>query len=504
MLPRNSGLEADQKVLAAHGVFATTTTTALTAQNTLGVADVHLVPPLFVGKCIDQVMCDVGADVIKIGMLASAETIEVVSERLKKWEVVMVVLDPVMVATSGAQLLPGDAVRVLREKLLPLTTILTPNVPEAAMLLNDAGVEFEHPSKLEDMKVLARLVHGLGPKYVLLKGGHLPLSKTYKKEKDRKEVLVDVLFDGKDFGLVESAYLTSKNTHGTGCSLASAIAANLALGHSMESAVQKACRYVEAGIRTSRDMGRGSGPINHFHSMQLVPYAPGRFIDWLLSRADVRPLWTAFTQHQFVQQVGDGSLSVEVFKNYIIQDYLYLTHFARTTSLTGYKSTSMDAIAASAQNVLHIETEMKLHLEYAAEFGLSKTDIEAHKESQACVAYSRWMLDVGMSQDWMALQMALASCLLGYNVAAKWLMAWERSKKENNRYWKWAQNYVSSDYEEAVRKGSDLLENHIVKQSPSRLEELVQIFVRATEMEIAFWEFGSHKTVPWLRKPVCL
>src|SRR5271170_5173465 len=353
-----------------------------------------------------------------------------------------------MVATSGVQLLPGDAVRLLRETLIPMTTILTPNILEAFLLLRDADVQFKSPDSLDGMKTLAKLVHDLGPKAVLLKGGHLPLTKSYVKAQDQEEssIIVDVLFDGNDFVTIESGYLKSKNTHGTGCSLASAIAANLAVHQPLPTAVRNACRYVKAGIKTSRDLGSGNGPINHFHSLQIMPFAPGHFVEYLLGREDVKTLWKDFTQHKFVQQMGKGTLPVELFKSYIIQDYLYLTQFARTNALAGYKSMSMDMIASSAHIILHIEHEMKLHLDYCREFGLSKEEMEKHKESQACVEYGRWMLDIGQSQDWIALQMALGSCLIGYYVAAKGIYDAKDSKREDNPYWKWVENYVAEDY----------------------------------------------------------
>jgi hydroxymethylpyrimidine/phosphomethylpyrimidine kinase / thiaminase len=181
-----------------------------------------------------------------------------------------------MVSTSGAQLLPGNAVRILRERLLPITTLLTPNIPEAVLLLRDADNDVKNPSSLDEAKVLAKQIHGLGPKAVLLKGGHIPLAKDYSKpkSKDDASVVVDILYDGFDYTLVEAEYSFSKNTHGTGCSLASAIAANMASGEEMPAAVRGACRYVEAGIRTSKDLGKGNGPINHFHSSYHLPFAP--------------------------------------------------------------------------------------------------------------------------------------------------------------------------------------------------------------------------------------
>lgn len=181
-----------------------------------------------------------------------------------------------MISTSGSQLLPKNAVKGLISKLLPITTILTPNIPEAKLLLKESGVDVQDPESLEGLIQLAKKVSELGPKGVLLKGGHLPLTKEHRTAQNQQEasIVVDVLFDGENVTLFETDYLVSKNTHGTGCSLASAIAANLALGNDMRRAVGGAVRFVEAGIKTSFDLGKGSGPINHFHSLCSLPFAP--------------------------------------------------------------------------------------------------------------------------------------------------------------------------------------------------------------------------------------
>lgn len=231
-------------------------------------------------------------------MLSSAETVDVIADAFADHGVSTVVLDPVsslsfhlldvfvvfltalqnkvMVSTSGSRLLPQDAVEGLRTRLLPLTTVLTPNIPEAKLLLENAGVEFKDPQNVEDMISLAKQVHDLGPESVLLKGGHLPLTRDCKTARSAEEaqIVIDVLYDGEKVTLFETDFLTSKNTHGTGCSLASAIAANLASGKDLERAVRAAVRFVEAGIKTSVNMGQGSGPINHFHSMYSLPFAP--------------------------------------------------------------------------------------------------------------------------------------------------------------------------------------------------------------------------------------
>lgn len=181
-----------------------------------------------------------------------------------------------MISTSGSQLLPSEAVNEVRTELLPITTLLTPNIPEALLLLRDSGKDVDEPTNLEDAIQLAKQLHALGPKYILLKGGHLPLTADLKKAEDTNDAstVVDILYDGESVNLVETDFLLSKNTHGTGCSLASAISANLASGMEVVRAVKEAVRYVEAGIKTAVDMGKGHGPINHFHSVYTLPFAP--------------------------------------------------------------------------------------------------------------------------------------------------------------------------------------------------------------------------------------
>lgn len=181
-----------------------------------------------------------------------------------------------MVSTSGSQLLPEQAIKEVRSKLLPMATILTPNIPEAQLLTKGTEAEGPEPADLQGLIDLAKRICALGPKAVLLKGGHLPLTKDHKTARTPQDaaVVVDVLFDGEKATLFETQHLVSKNTHGTGCSLASAIAANLAMGQDMVRAVRSAVRFVEAGIRTSSDIGEGSGPINHFHSIYAMPFAP--------------------------------------------------------------------------------------------------------------------------------------------------------------------------------------------------------------------------------------
>ncbi|KAI9846499.1 MAG: hypothetical protein M1837_003919 [Sclerophora amabilis] len=364
---------------------------------------------------------------------------------------------------------------------------------EALLLLKDAQDLRDDPKSLDDFIEIAKAVHRLGPKYVLLKGGHQPFTKDglVSKEAADRHTVIDILYGNDEMTLIETAYLDSKHTHGTGCSLASAVASNIANGIDVVPAVKSACRYVEAGIKSSIGLGKGNGPINHFHSLYSLPFAPGRFIEYLLEHGDVKDAWKQHTEHEFVQRIADAALPLEAFKFYLIQDYLYLVQFARANALAAYKAKNMDDITASAEIVLHINREMSLHLDYCKEMGLERQDVEGHQESQACTAYTRYVLDVGHSEDWLALQVAFAPCLLGYGAIAKRLHDDPKTVREGNRYFKWIENYVAEDYTNAVKIGSAMLENKALKQSPSRIEELVKIFVQATQMETGFWDMGK-------------
>ncbi|KAI1808501.1 Phosphomethylpyrimidine kinase-domain-containing protein [Daldinia bambusicola] len=488
-----AGLEADQKVIAAHGCYAMTATTALTAQNTTGVSDIHHIPPEFVRKQIDAVFADIEPGIVKTGMLASARTIETVAQALKDYKVERLVLDPVMVATTGAKLLPLEAVNELRTLLLPQTFIITPNIPEAQLLLSESGKGTVDIKRVDDLEVIAQKVSELGPKWVLIKGGHAPFKKdgSIAATPEERELVVDLLFGEGRATRIESPYIDSSSTHGTGCSLASAIASNLSKGQKPVEAVKAACRYVEAGIRSAPGYGKGNGPLNHFHSVLTLPFSRGHFLEYLLERPDVAPVWHRFINHPFVLGLGNGKLPLESFKGYLVQDYLYLVHFARANALASYKSKNMEDIAAGAKIVSHIHTEMKLHLDYCKGFGISKEEIEATEEHQACTAYTRYVLDIGQSEDWIGLQIALAPCLLGYGAIAKQLHGDPRTKTEGNTYWKWIMNYIAEDYVEAVATGSALMEKNAVLQSPSRIEELVKIFIHATKTRAAIMSYGG-------------
>lgn len=242
-----AGIQADIKACTALGAYAATAITALTAQDTLGVHGVHPVPPDFIRQQIRLTLEDIGADALKTGMLADSLTIEAACDALAAHPArIPLVADPVMVAKGGHALLAPEAVATLKRRLLPLASVVTPNLPEAEIMGGRpiAGIE--------DMPAAARRILELGVPAVLLKGGHLP-----------GERLVDILATSEGIERFESARIDSRNTHGTGCTLASALAAGLAQGLSLRDAVVRARAYVRAALLAAPGFGRGHGPLDH-------------------------------------------------------------------------------------------------------------------------------------------------------------------------------------------------------------------------------------------------
>lgn len=241
-----AGIQADIKTIAAHHLFAETVITALTAQNTLGVTGVHEVPAAFVSEQIDAVFSDIRPDAVKVGMVSSAEIIRAIAGGLDKWHAENIVVDPVMVATSGARLIGEDAVLALIEELLPRASVITPNIPEAQVL---CGCELSDEESCE--RAAVSLARSLGVN-VLVKGGH--------GAHDANDVLATR--SGETHWFRHEAISTS-NTHGTGCTLSSAITCGLACGLSVPDAVAAAKEYLTGALSAGIDLGKGSGPLDH-------------------------------------------------------------------------------------------------------------------------------------------------------------------------------------------------------------------------------------------------
>ena len=250
-----AGIQADLKTFSALGGYGMTAITALTAQNTMGVQGVYPVPPEFVEQQLDSVLSDIGADAVKIGMLANEKIIKAVANRLTDYQIPLIVLDPVMVATSGDRLLQASAVEALRTVLLPIATVITPNIPEAEDLLDS---KLDSPEALQDAAI--QLLQ-LGPTGVLIKGGH-------GNGENSDDVLAYRNGGDPTIEWIKSVRVETRNTHGTGCTLSSAIAAYLGQGWSLPEAVRAAKRYITKSIKAAaqRQLGQGHGPVDHFHA----------------------------------------------------------------------------------------------------------------------------------------------------------------------------------------------------------------------------------------------
>lgn len=249
-----AGIQADIKTMTVNGVYAMSAITALTAQNTTGVTDILEATPEFLAAQLDAVFTDIYPDAVKIGMVSSKRLIQTIAAKLQEYEAKNIVLDPVMVATSGSKLISDDAVETLCSDLIPLAAVITPNIPEAEVL---SGLEIETE---EDMETAAAVIFNKYGCSVLCKGGH--------QVSDAN----DLLYDGKKIKWFYGARISNENTHGTGCTLSSAIASGLAKGMNLEKAVEEAKAYISGALAAMLDLGKGCGPMDHAYGIRGGEY----------------------------------------------------------------------------------------------------------------------------------------------------------------------------------------------------------------------------------------
>jgi len=250
-----AGIQADLKSFSANGVYGMSVITAITAQNTMGVFAVQDLDPEIIKAQIDAIFTDIIVDAVKIGMVSVISTIDIISERLEFYKPKNIVLDPVMISKSGFSLLKPESKTALIKRLIPLASLITPNVPEAEEILREVNSDITSIETVKQMEMAAKEIYKLGCKNVLLKGGHM------------KGEAIDVFYDGSEITHFTSERIHTKNTHGTGCTLSSAIAANLALGFNMRDAIKKSKQYITTAIKHSLDIGHGVGPTNHFYEL---------------------------------------------------------------------------------------------------------------------------------------------------------------------------------------------------------------------------------------------
>ncbi|KAF9149626.1 hypothetical protein BG015_008574 [Linnemannia schmuckeri] len=519
-----AGIQADLKTFTSLETFGTSVITSVTSQNTLAVDGIHAIPAAFVAQQLEAVLSDIGTNAIKTGMLCNAEIVSAVAKTLRKFypdsekNVPNLVVDPVMIATSGAALLDSNAIETLIKDILPLCLVLTPNVPEAEFILanHQKTKTASKIDSLDQMKLAAQELARLGPSIILLKGGHLPLYKASGKavpqelfdsisdlsiEMEELE-LVDLIWDSRTgiFTELRKDFLRTSSTHGTGCTLSAAIAANLARGLEAHEAITKATDYIQSAIRDGLTVGSGKGCLNHFHHVvhrsieKPTRYNPHPLTSHLLKAC--KDDWEKYTHHAFVQGIADGTLPKESFIHYMKQDYLFLQTYARAHGLGAFKARTMAESKAFADIVVHIADESKLHIDYCAKWGITYEEMVNTPESMANVAYTRYVLDIGMTGDLLELGLAIAPCLIGYGQIGQRLYNDPNTLKgDANPYWEWIKNYEMSDYQSAVTRGIANLERQCNIQQPSahRLKQLEEVFRTATRLEVSFWDMALHQ-----------
>ncbi|KAJ3518466.1 hypothetical protein NMY22_g13664 [Coprinellus aureogranulatus] len=526
-----AGIQADLKTFAAHGCYGASVLTALTAQNTTGVQGVHAIPPEFVAEQIQSVLDDVEIHAIKTGMLCNAEIASKVAQVLSKYakagKSIPLVCDPVCVSTSGHTLLEPRSIDVLLDEVFPQSTLITPNKSEAELLLKARGHPLEINS-LDDMLKAARELFPSTQCSVLVKGGHLVSSlKEVNEFASRnpdvevikqnileenmeillvgqepmltREVVVDVLYQPEGTTMFCRPRIESTSTHGTGCTLSSAIACRLAQGYSVKEAVAEASLYTHLGILTARPIGKGYGPLNHLHSVEQVSIPsrtsvnPYPFTYHLIQGS--RDIWKRYVEHDFVKLLGKGVLPKKAFVHFIKQDYHYLKYYARAYGLLAAKSTTFPAIHSATEIIMNVINEISTHKAFCQTFGVTPEELESTTEGTATTAYGAYILNVGLQGDPAKLVMALMACLLGYGEVGLWLKK-EASKEnswvvmEGNPYKKWLEDYSGEHYQNAVRIGLESVEKLVEDDHPSasRLKEWEDVWLRCTELEKGFWD----------------
>lgn len=460
-----AGIQADIKSISANGGYAMAVVTALVAQNTQGVRSVHIPPLTFLAEQLDAVSDDVQIDAVKIGMLANAEVIAVVRNWLLQNPVPLVVLDPVMVATSGDRLLDAEAENAIRE-LLNVADLITPNVPELAVLAQQTPA-----ASWDEVIAQAREVSKKFGVRVLAKGGHL-----------QSNEVRDALVDGQQVTERSWPRVPTKHTHGTGCSLSSAIATLAARTGDWEISLDQATRWMNESLRAadSLQVGQGHGPIHHLAGLWqrggLEPdHAEAEVAaDWW---GHIRPIRDALYELPFTQQLADGTLSNQAFKWFLAQDALYLREYARVLAMaSALAPTAAEQVfwANGAHEAL--VGELELHHMWLA-------DDPEPAPSRVTANYTDSLLAAAARGDYNVLIAAILPCYWIYQDFGKNLRA--HSLKEHP-YQSWIDTYADPNFDAATTQAINIVSSRAAAASPEVRAEMLVAFERSSWHELQF------------------
>lgn len=532
-----AGIEADLKTFSAFGVYGLTCITALTAQNTTGVrrfdkTGQKLAKEILAANLEDMLYAytpdTAPLKVIKTGMLTNKAIAELIDQMPKINEYsVKLIVDPVMISTSGSKLSDDNGMKLCVDKLMNQAFLVTPNFPEAMALyeLIDGTERKITINSMDDfIEFVISLQKSLGCKNILVKGGHIPFTKNNKPVTNYNHSnaqIRDILYESEleRVTVFQSAYIDSNDNHGSGCTLASAISANVAKGLLLEDSILISIDFIHRGmISLANKLGFGNSPLNHtvtpahvassvIKTSNSMPTTflnqSGEFLDYLINHPDVNNNWKNYTEHKFVKDLAENNLPFNKFLYFLKQDYHYLVNYAQVHGLAASLAPTYQQTHAQATIIAEIVEEIERHKQkLSTTYNIDyETDIDLDLElspGPACMAYCNYLLEVGKREDFLGVKVALAPCLHGYAEAA--VMGQKIRKRLQNDgvvdneqaavYQSWLDDYTSDWYTHAESEGRKALQLLVKSMPPNdkRIEELVRIFNRVTLLEIDFWD----------------
>lgn len=485
-----AGIEADLKTLTVHGVYGLTCIAAITAQNTQGVDTFEATSEGLVRLIFDLNWDDfvrgyplpAPLRVVKTGMLTPA-TVKLLAEYTARFDEhqIALVVDPVMIATSGDKLFDEATMDQLLGSVISHAYLMTPNYPEARALAKMVGIDPPDITTVEELgQFAATLRTKFGCANLLLKGGHIPFNGT----------LCDVLALETGLTVFESQHIDTTDTHGSGCTLALAIAANLAKGVELTLAVANAINYVHETMVSGYKLGHGSGPLYHYvKPPPTVEVGKGDVPKDLYGyfKQQAGSLWTEYVEHPILEKIATGTLPMHQFLYYLTQDYFYLLRYAQIHGLAAATAPTEKLIFAQAVVVNAIGEEITRHkAKMKTEYGVTVDDPK-YERGHACQQYCSYLLQIAATGDFWAIKVAVAPCLHGYCEAGRHAKS-QQIEGTPQVFKDWIGDYVSEWYGEAHAEGVALLNEDMGPAiSAARLPELVEIWNRVCVLEANFW-----------------
>ena len=483
-----AGIQADIKTMTMNGVYAMSAITALTAQNTTGVTAIQESTADFLAEQLDEIFTDIFPDAVKIGMVSSSDLITTIAEKLQQYDAKNIVVDPVMVATSGARLISEEAIDTLKEDLLQLADVITPNIPEAEVLA-DMSIQSE-----ADMETAARAIYKLYGCDVLLKGGH--------NLNDANDLLWTA--DGPEW--FHGDRIDNPNTHGTGCTLSSAIAANLAKGYDLKEAVGRAKDYISGALAAGLDLGQGSGPMAHNFDLagkyaeapveepaepfsKTFDNATGFSLELMES---CRDLWDAAANCDFLTQMGEGTLDHDKFVEYMIQDSIYLRDYLKIFAYAIAKAPNWaDMQLFNGMLAYCDDGENKTRLDILASVGMTDADIDKTAKKRQCEDYCAFLQKWGKEGTQAEIIMAMLPCMWGYRYVFEQLVDRYPEAMHHPDFGPVIADYVNEGYAWYCDYWYGVVNDKCADFSDEEKAHLKAIYREASRHELRFWQMAG-------------